>query len=68
MSPDQVDAHDAPTEATEATVDTLLNEVERALADIDTGTYGECHRCLEPIDDTRLARYPTAWSCEACST
>jgi RNA polymerase-binding transcription factor DksA len=67
---------DAPTDGTEAeeeahrsavdAVDGLLDEVERALARLDDGTYGRCEECGSPIDDARLADSPIERSCGAC--
>jgi hypothetical protein len=44
-------------------VDGLLDEVERALARLDDGTYGRCEACGEPIDDRRLAEFPVTRNC-----
>jgi RNA polymerase-binding transcription factor DksA len=49
---------------------TLLDDVRRELRDVDramrkweTGVYGRCERCHEPIDDARLAALPAARFC-----
>ena len=47
-------------------VDGLLDEVERALARLDDGTYGRCEGCGEPIDDGRLAELPIVRTCGSC--
>jgi len=47
-------------------VDGLLDEVERALAQLDDGTYGRCDGCGEAIDDDRLAELPIVRSCARC--
>ena len=47
-------------------VDTLLDEVELALARLDDGTYGRCEACGAPIDDRRLAGAPIVRSCGNC--
>ena len=47
-------------------VDGLLDEVERALARLDDGTYGRCESCGEPIGDDRLAVDPVVRTCAAC--
>ena len=40
----------------------LLAEVEHALAKIDTGTYGTCETCGDPIAQPRLEAMPaTRW-------
>ena len=41
----------------------VLDDVERALARLDEGTYGACEACGGPIDEGRLARFPTARTC-----
>jgi hypothetical protein len=40
-----------------------LADVERALALLDEGTYGQCEHCRAVIDDDVLARKPTARFC-----
>lgn len=40
-----------------------LADVERALALIDEGTYGQCEACGRTIDDSVLARTPTTRFC-----
>ena len=40
-----------------------LNEVERALAKFDAGTYGLCERCSDPIAIARLEAMPAARFC-----
>ena len=40
-----------------------LADVERALALLDEGTYGQCEHCGAVIDDDVLARTPTARFC-----
>lgn len=44
-------------------LDAELVEVDAALARIDTGTYGHCEDCGEPIDPERLATLPAARRC-----
>ena len=43
-----------------------LRDVERALAKIDTGTYGSCERCGGPIGAERLEAIPWAILCIDC--
>jgi RNA polymerase-binding transcription factor DksA len=43
-----------------------LRDVEAALRRIDTGTYGMCVNCREPIAHERLEAYPTAKRCLPC--
>lgn len=44
-----------------------LAEVERALARMDSGVYGTCARCAEPITPARLDAYPAATLCVECA-
>jgi RNA polymerase-binding transcription factor len=40
-----------------------LDEVQRALAKLDDGTYGQCETCGEPISAPRLEAMPAARFC-----
>jgi RNA polymerase-binding transcription factor DksA len=40
-----------------------LDEVERALAKLDDGTYGQCEVCREPISEARLEAMPATRYC-----
>lgn len=44
-----------------------LADIDRALAKIDSGTYGECDDCGDPIGDARLAGLPATRRCVDCS-
>jgi len=44
----------------------LLQQVERALARIDDGTYGRCERCGGGIPKPRLQAFPRATLCVGC--
>jgi DnaK suppressor protein len=44
----------------------LLAQTERALARIETGTYGSCESCGEPIGKARLQAFPRAMLCVSC--
>ncbi len=44
-----------------------LVAVEHALEKIDSGTYGICENCGQPIDQERLEIVPYAVNCIACS-
>ncbi len=44
----------------------LLNEIDRALAAINNGTYGICEGCSEQIVDERLEALPWATRCTDC--
>jgi RNA polymerase-binding transcription factor DksA len=43
-----------------------LNEIDRALAKVDSGTYGICDRCSGPIPAARLDARPAAATCVGC--
>jgi len=43
-----------------------LRDVDRALAKMDTGTYGTCERCGKPIAAERLEALPWAVLCIDC--
>ena len=45
-----------------------VDEIDRALAKIDAGTYGVCERCGEPIKRARLKALPYAALCIACKS
>ena len=44
----------------------LLVQAERALARIESGTYGSCESCGEPIGKARLQAFPRATLCVRC--
>ena len=44
----------------------LIDQITRALARIDEGTYGTCERCGRPIDAARLKALPHASLCMDC--
>ena len=46
----------------------MVADIDQALLRIDEGTYGECQRCGEPIDERRLEAMPTARYDAACQT
>lgn len=43
-------------------------DIERALALHETGDYGRCERCGEPIGAARLDARPTARTCIRCAS
>jgi DnaK suppressor protein len=45
-----------------------LRAVERALARIEDGSFGECADCGNAIAQERLRAYPTAVRCATCQT
>jgi len=44
----------------------LIDQVERALARIEEGSYGSCERCGRPIDSARLRALPRTLLCTDC--
>jgi RNA polymerase-binding protein DksA len=48
-------------------LDTLIDDLDRALRRIEEGTYGECARCGQPINESRLAALPAATLCVDCA-
>ena len=45
-----------------------VEEIDRALAKIDAGTYGRCERCGNDIPEARLEALPHASLCVACKS
>ena len=45
-----------------------IEEIDRALAKIDAGTYGICEHCGQPIAEARLEALPYAALCVACKS
>jgi DnaK suppressor protein len=45
-----------------------VSEIDAALGRIDTGTYGACESCHQPIAEVRLEALPEATLCVACKT
>jgi DnaK suppressor protein len=43
-----------------------LLDVERALRKLDSGTYGQCERCGQPVSPERLEALPWARLCITC--
>ncbi len=57
----------APPEQALAHVETILDQVERALTRLDDGTYGQCLSCGSLIDDNHLDASPTREACSSCT-
>jgi DnaK suppressor protein len=45
-----------------------VQQLREALRRIDSGSYGVCSRCGQPISAGRLAAAPTSVTCIACTT
>jgi DnaK suppressor protein len=63
----QVTAERGETEALAQTLTTNLIDVERALAKIEAGTYGQCESCHNEIASARLEAMPAARYCISCA-
>lgn len=59
----QVAAEQGEVRALIANLRALLDDVERALAKLDDGTYGTCEECGEPIAAARLEAMPASRFC-----
>ena len=59
----QVAAEQGENKVLAARLRSELDEVERALAKIDDGTYGRCEVCGEPIAEPRLEAMPATRFC-----
>jgi DnaK suppressor protein len=53
-------------EALAGTLLETLREVEHALAKFDSGEYGLCESCGQPIPEARLEAKPAARLCISC--
>ena len=49
-----------------ASLQDALSEIEDARQRLETGSYGLCETCDEPIPEKRLAALPTARNCVPC--
>ena len=59
----QVAAEQGENKALVNQLNEQLDEITRALAKFDTGTYGMCERCGQPIGETRLEAMPATRFC-----
>lgn len=48
------------------TLDQRLDDINNALQKIETGKYGICEVCGNPIEEDRLEANPAARTCKAC--
>lgn len=64
----QVTAERGEAEALAATLSETLADVERALDKLDTGAFGQCEVCSQPIGEARLDAMPTARRCITCAS
>ena len=59
--------NDAVLDQLTAEVHLQMTAIQAALARLETGTYGTCRTCGEPITPQRLAALPYATRCLACA-
>ncbi len=50
------------------TLQTSIDDIDRALAKLDAGTYGQCDNCGRPIGEKRLEAMPSAAYCIDCQS
>ena len=50
----------------EGNLEKTLRDVNKALANIEKGTYGICKYCKKPIEEKRLIARPTSSACVEC--
>ena len=43
-----------------------LQQLKKAIQEVDRGTYGRCQICKKPISAEDLAEYPHATTCHEC--
>jgi RNA polymerase-binding protein DksA len=64
----QVTAERGEAEALASRLRATLADVEKALAKLDDGSYGQCEQCGQPIGEARLEAMPTARRCISCAS
>lgn len=64
----QVTAERGEVEALAGTLLETLTEVEDALSKLDSGNYGICESCGQPIAEARLEAKPAARLCISCAS
>jgi len=64
----QVTAERGEVQALAGSLLQTLQDIEAALAKFDSGNYGECESCGDPIADARLEAMPTAKLCISCAS
>ncbi|MDA8291247.1 MAG: TraR/DksA C4-type zinc finger protein [Actinomycetota bacterium] len=63
----QVTAERGEAESLATELRNALAEVERAIVRLDSGAYGICQRCGNPIGEARLEAKPAVTTCIACA-
>jgi DnaK suppressor protein len=56
------------TTATARSISTSIDDIDRALAKIEAGTYGVCDGCGAPITESRLEALPSTAVCIVCAS
>jgi RNA polymerase-binding transcription factor DksA len=64
----QVTAERGEVEALAGTLLETLTEVEHALGKLESGDYGVCESCGQPIPEARLEAKPAARLCISCAS
>jgi DnaK suppressor protein len=64
----QVTAERGEMEALAVSLTDRVSEIDDALKKLDTGEYGRCEQCGEPIPEARLEAMPGARLCIACAS
>ena len=64
----QVTAERGEVDALLGSLRETLVDIDKALAKIDTGTYGTCEQCGKPIGEARLEAMPAAPLCIECAS
>jgi DnaK suppressor protein len=64
----QVTAERGEVQALAGSLLHTLQDVDAALAKLETGDYGECESCGNPIAEARLEAMPTAKLCITCAS
>jgi RNA polymerase-binding transcription factor DksA len=63
----QVTAEKGENRALAGSLREQLDDVDRALAKLDDGTYGQCENCGQPIGEDRLEAMPATRFCITCA-
>jgi RNA polymerase-binding transcription factor DksA len=64
----QVTAERGETEALARELRDALEDVERALRKLESGSYGLCEKCNRPIAPARLEAMPAVKTCIECAS
>lgn len=56
------------TTATARSLNTSIEEIDKALVRIDSGGYGTCEVCGQPVGEARLQARPASLRCVGCAS